>query len=173
MGDYFRKVSTGVKVVVVLDSCHSGTGLRNMYKPVKELYTAGDFINRFLPPPPSNILSNPTILLDDDLKFVLPESNERDIRTLKRGFMVSTEDQGNAILISGCQDNQTSADAWIGGRYHGALTYTLVEVLKANKFSMSYTDLITKINMRLNRNEYEQNPQLECRSELMGNKFLA
>ena len=34
------------------------------------------------------------------------------------------------LLITGCRDTQTSADAHIGGSYNGALTYYLVESIK-------------------------------------------
>jgi hypothetical protein len=39
------------------------------------------------------------------------------------------------FCISGCQDSQTSADAFLGGKAAGALTHSLLESLKANPAS--------------------------------------
>ena len=124
LGAFFKLLPAGVQILVVLDCCHSGTGLRNSLRKLGSK-DENDFRNRFLPPPPSNILTNPKITLDRDLNFVIPEG--KSVQKQKRGFAVSAQKQGDAILISGCMENQTSADAWINGRYHGALSYYLVE----------------------------------------------
>jgi hypothetical protein len=66
-----------------------------------------------------------------------------------------------AILFSGCKDNQYSADAYIKGKYQGAMTWGFFEVLKKYNYQpLSYKKLIGKIQDLLKRNRYEQVPQL-------------
>jgi hypothetical protein len=170
LGAIFKTVPSGVKVVVALDCCHSGTGLRDGCKKLGDR-TDNDWTNRFMPPPPSNILTNPLINLDKDLNFTIPTA-DKDVQTQKRGCMVTAADQGNAILISGCRDNQTSADAWINGRYHGAMTYYLAETLSDKNFNVSYRDLVAELNTKLLNRRYTQSPQLECKQEFFDRKFL-
>jgi hypothetical protein len=170
LGRLFKMVPAGVKILVILDCCHSGTGLRNSPRLIDDK-TENDWRNRFIPPPPSNILSNPLINLDKDLNFVLP-SEDKGIQAQKRGFLVDTVGQGNAILISGCRENQTSADAWFNGRYHGALTYTLVETLANYNYNIPYKSLITEVNHKLTNRRFTQSPQLESKKEYFENKFL-
>lgn len=87
----------------------------------------------------------------------------------------------NAILISGCQDNQTSEDAWVGGsvKFAGAMTFGLLKTLNeygfaevksdSNKYIFSaksckgcklptWRDLI--INLRKHLEDYIQIPQI-------------
>jgi len=169
LGDMIKKVPQGVQITVILDCCHSGTGLRASFEgPDSEGST--NIRNRFLPPPPSNILSNPRVKIDDDLTFVFPDS--KDLQTQKRGFLIDTTEQGEAILISGCQDNQTSADAYISNAYRGACTYMLFEILRRASFDISYRDLITQTNKFLDQAHYSQNPQLECIESLKDKPFL-
>lgn len=56
------------------------------------------------------------------------------------------ETQGNVILISGCKDNQTSADVTVDHKKQGALTYSLIEVLKENNYDINYHDLMLKMD---------------------------
>ena len=42
------------------------------------------------------------------------------------------------VLITGCRDTQTSADAFINGRYNGALTFALVEAIRKSKGRLTY-----------------------------------
>lgn len=66
--------------------------------------------------------------------------------------------------LSGCRDEQTSADAFIDGRSQGALTATFISVfqkLSINKpRGFTYGDLVTEIQKALIRGKYEQIPQL-------------
>ncbi|RKZ10848.1 hypothetical protein DRQ25_01700 [Candidatus Fermentibacteria bacterium] len=169
LGAFFKLLPKGVKILVILDCCHSGTGLRNSLKKLGGK-DKDDFRNRFLPPPPSNILTNPRVGLDDNLNFVVPEG--KSVQTQKRGFAVSAQKQGDAILISGCMENQTSADAWINGRYHGALSYYLVEVLASHNFDVDYKTLINGVNLKLKNKRFTQVPQLEAKEEFFNHKFL-
>jgi hypothetical protein len=170
----FINIPKGVKSTIVLDSCHSGTGLRNMSQVlVKDTnLQLHSVANRYLPPPISNILSNPKIMLDDDLNCIYPEINSKDIQTQKNKFLVTTTEQADNILISGCKDNQTSADASMGGKYHGAFTYSLVQALIANNFKITYSKLVTDITSFLKKYGFQQEPQLESKEQFFTSLFL-
>ena len=45
------------------------------------------------------------------------------------------------VLVTGCRDTQTSADAHIGGSYNGALTYNLVAAIEEKSGELTYGDL--------------------------------
>lgn len=170
IGSYFKRVPKKCDALVILDACHSGTGLRNGFEPVDK-FTEDDWINRFIAPPLSNILSNPSTIIKDDLSFESPNPKV-DARGRKNSFLVHTADQGDAILISGCEESQTSADAWINNKYQGAMTYTLAHVLSKNGFDIKYNDLIIEMNKIMDKFKFTQNPQFEGRKGFFNQKFL-
>lgn len=63
------------------------------------------------------------------------------------------------VLISGCRDNQTSADASIGGTYHGALTYALAWAIKSDPMR-NPRQIHADACEWLRSNRYSQEPQL-------------
>jgi hypothetical protein len=69
----------------------------------------------------------------------------------------------NAVLLSGCADEQTSADtsASFDGKYEncGALSWSLYYTLKNNPNS-SYAELIKNSRNMLSKSKYTQKPQL-------------
>lgn len=65
---------------------------------------------------------------------------------------------GKYVLISGCQDDQTSADAYINGRYNGALTYMLLDAWK--QAPKTYGDWHKATLAGLEAGNYEQRPNL-------------
>jgi hypothetical protein len=77
------------------------------------------------------------------------------------------------LLITGCRDTQTSADAYIGNSFNGALTYNLVATLNEAQGKISYRDLHTKTLAKLKRGGYDQVPQLEGRKTHFDQMFLA
>jgi metacaspase-1 len=77
------------------------------------------------------------------------------------------------MLITGCRDKQTAADAWIKGSYNGALTYYLVESLSKAKRTLSYREVHDLTSSMLKRGGYEQVPQLEGRRDRFDAPFLS
>ena len=67
------------------------------------------------------------------------------------------------VLITGCRDTQTSADAFINGRYNGALTFSLVEAIRGSKGKLTYRDLHDRASAALKKKKFDQVPQLEGR----------
>ena len=69
------------------------------------------------------------------------------------------------VLITGCRDTQTSADAFINGRYNGALTYALVEAMRKGKGALTYKQLHDRAHGVLKAKKFDQVPQLEGRTD--------
>lgn len=126
---------------VYLDTCHSGSGLRLL---------SLDEIPRYIPPPRdiNRELSNPLI------------QNHGMSDTLKEEGMPP-----NIVLMTGCQDNQTSADAHIENDYNGAFTYNLCNEIRKSNNQLSRYELMKNIRDAM-RDRYGQVPQLETVSEL-------
>lgn len=62
--------------------------------------------------------------------------------------------------ISGCRDNQTSADAFINNKYQGALTFTFIKTLNDFKYNLTPKQIIERMKTYLKENGYSQIPTL-------------
>lgn len=78
---------------------------------------------------------------------------------------------GNFVLLAGCRSNQTSSDARFKEGYHGALSYFLLKALRAGGHP-TYEALIHAVSTGLDRDGFEQIPQLECSRALRQSPFL-
>lgn len=96
----FNNLPASVTIEIVLDCCHSGTGLRDI---------SPDCADRYLPCPED--LTVEQVATSRELVLVEPKIS-------------------NSILWGGCRDTETSADARISGRFNGAMTYYLLQSLK-------------------------------------------
>ncbi len=136
--DLFISLPKNVLLEVYLDTCHSGTGL-------KAIDMLLDRKPRYLPPP--------------SLEAFL-EVEGRTSRSLTRMLL----DKGitHNILWAGCRADQTSADASIGGSWHGAFTYSFCKELRACRNDLSRAALLKKVRADLKAGHYSQIPQLEC-----------
>jgi hypothetical protein len=70
-----------------------------------------------------------------------------------------TETRGNVILISGCQDNQTSADTVVNNVPDGALTIAVMNALNSIN-RPSWSNFITTVRTSLKNNGFSQVAQL-------------
>jgi len=147
-----RSFPVGVKLIIILDCCHSGTGTRNPHKLKKK-----DPRRRYLPPP-----------LDIALR-----SHRRELKEFPHGFVkrkwwvngnIHYVNEMNHLLISGCRSNQYSYDAWFGGTANGAFTHYLTELLLKQK-ETKIKRLHKKLLRRIRRGGYNQKPQLEGPAE--------
>jgi hypothetical protein len=64
------------------------------------------------------------------------------------------------LLISGCQDTQTSADAWFGDRPNGAFTYYALKALAKLPENATYRQWHAAIREFLPSAAYTQRPNL-------------
>lgn len=93
-----------------------------------------------------------------DLKYLYKFDQNNTIITDKK----IKDSNCDVILISGCRDNQTSADAYVPDKsnnylYQGAMTASFIKVFNDE---ISYKDLITKMRAWLTEMKFSQVPQL-------------
>jgi len=70
----------------------------------------------------------------------------------------------NIWVFSGCQDNQTSSDAFIGGKHQGALSWAMSESLKDAVYNITFNDLLKATSQKLQEGGYSQEPALSSTS---------
>jgi len=130
--DIFSRIPSGVNAVWGSDSCHSGDLER-------------DFYRHGVP------------------KMFRRAASHRGIAapTKVRTFRDVATTLPNVALISGCRSDQTSADAFIEGRYNGAMTYFLLQTLRAQDGpNVPLTTLVPRVQSALKTAGYDQVPQL-------------
>jgi hypothetical protein len=135
--DLFVQLPANVLLEVYLDTCHSGTGLKAMDMLL-------DRKPRYMPPPSL-------------------EAFEKVDGKTPRGLFRALAEKGivHHILWAACRDNQTSADAQIGGSWHGAFTYCFCKAMRDSKNKISRAQMLTKVNQCLKAGKYSQVAQLE------------
>ena len=90
-----------------------------------------------------------------DLKYQYMDSLNYDNFTENSKELETT---GNVFMISGCNDYQTSADAFINNKATGAMTWSLLEALK-EKPNCNWRELVKSMRDLLKKSQYEQIPQ--------------
>lgn len=147
--DLFVQLPAGVLLEVYLDTCHSGSGLRGaefgLHAP-RARYVA----------PPDHEFGEKTARMRG---FTL----ERPAPAAKKGAKSASKAAvagAHHLLWTGCKANQTSADAYFGGRYNGAFTYYFVKVMRDTKNKLSRKEVVAKVRT-LMKSGFAQTPQLE------------
>ncbi len=90
-----------------------------------------------------------------DLKYQFMDSLNYDNFTENSKQL---ETQGNVIMISGCTDNQTAADAVFNNKPNGAMTWSLLESLK-QKPNVNWRELVKNMRELLKTSQFTQIPQ--------------
>lgn len=172
-----QQVPAGVFVEGFFDTCFSGTGhsvvsRSGVINPVGIERTilvekrriirvpVRPRVHRFLQPP-------------DHLVAVM-EGRTRINRVLSPLLERGVAPKGIGVfqaLWSGCGEQQTSADAFIGGKYNGAFTYYWCEAVKRLHGKISRNDILKRIREKLVTDGYDQIPELTC-SDSYASKFL-
>jgi pimeloyl-ACP methyl ester carboxylesterase len=129
---------TGAHVVVILDSCHSGSATR--FAPDAQLGSARHTTSRSLPRKYKDYLSGYfDALFPAGEGFYLPASRH--------------------ILLSACDRKEKAYE--LNGISGGAFSYNLLKVLKAAEGKIAYSDLYTACRLEMAKVSDQQHPQFE------------
>jgi len=148
----FKIVPHGVFLTMFCDACHSGSMTRGIVgnPTAKDV----DCSPRYLEPP-----------FDIKARAV---NRKLKVRTI--GAKQDKSNPQNHILISGCRDDQTSADAFIDGKYQGAFTWALTSVIAEDSnitFKEAHARAVNKLNAG-----FTQVPQLSGDDALINRKLF-
>ena len=147
---------------MITDCCHSGTITRAVQPP------DAPSIERYLPSPWDLVAVESGRSLRGAVKTELRKSKRASRK--KRDVV---EIDLPEVLITGCRFDQTSADAWIGESYNGALTYNLVAAIGDAQGEFSYRQLHADTSTKLKRGGFDQVPQLEGAKGRLDQPFLS
>jgi hypothetical protein len=135
----------GVRIIVLSDSCHSGTVTRAFPPPPPEPHS------KRMPPEIGNRVYEAHKAFYDDLQSgvakaagrttVDPDAALAQIGAAGHATALVGKFHPAVVLISGCQDNQTSMD----GEHNGAFTGQLLSVWNHGKFAGNYGSFHARI----------------------------
>lgn len=148
----------GVRLEVLLDSCHSGTGTREIIldrrslasRPHEGLTPASLWDSphcirpRYLCPPP-------------DIQLRADEVFGRELR-LRR---IARAEAMNHVLWAACRSDQFSADAEIDGKAAGAFTFYFCRHLRDTQGKVTRDQLLKLVRASLKHEGFSQVPQME------------
>ncbi len=157
----FDKVPEGVHLSIVLDCCHSGSGVDHVtqYQP----HGVAARAKEFGPDSPnrSRLLPMPADIANRGMGLKL-KPRERQ----------ATHENKEGLLVSGCQSHQTSADAWINNMYCGAATFAFLKTLEDNNYDISYKEMVDAMNNFMIDHGFTQRPELNGYEGLFNTKVL-
>jgi hypothetical protein len=147
----FLTRKAGVRIVLISDSCHSGTVTRAA-KAEKD----ADSRPRFMPM--GNWLPDKLLPKNRSGKVAATMSGPAGTSPLVAAYSNKLGD----LLLSGCKEgpNNFSYDARIKGRFNGAFTYYALKSLKAMKPGATYAEWHKAITKYLPSASYPQSPQI-------------
>lgn len=147
----FDQRKAGVRIVLIADSCHSGTVTR-----AAKAEEGADTRPRFMPMGnwlpesmlPKNLAGKPA------LTIAAPLGTSPLLAAYSRAL--------GDLLLAGCKEgpNNYSYDAKINGRFNGAFTYYALKALKTLKADATYADWYKAMIKYLPSASYPQSPQI-------------
>lgn len=149
----YLKFPLGSKLVIHFDSCHSGNSDRSFSQAISDVFykAVGKQKPRFIRP---DRISEEALEATHDGPAArwrkLPEETKRDV-----------------ILLAGCRDSQTSADAYISRAvgYRGAFTYYTEQAIRTLGSNATYQQVSAETQRLLGARGYSQVPPLKGPAE--------
>ena len=135
----FAERDRGVRIVLISDSCHSGSVIRLAPAPAE---ATGSKV-RFLAPE--------SFLTADDLQIAATRASRRPLGA-PRSF--------GGVLLAGCQDTEYSYDASFNNRPNGAFSYFALKTLQSLSAGATYRDWHKAIRESLPSRVHPQTPNL-------------
>jgi len=147
--ELFSAIPAGVRFTAILDNCHSGSGTR-------AAPGAGTPYRR--------------------ARYMEPRHAGAPAgwspRGKSRGGAKYPESQMRELLLAGCRSDESSYDADLEGKFHGAMTFYALRVIEAANYRLTYGDLTRRVKRRLTAAEFDQHPRLEGKDANKGRQIF-
>ena len=145
----FKKVHKHANLTMIGDACHSGS-ISHSGAMTRGLNNPGKIGN----PHSDRFLTPPFDIISRSLDRELPKST------------IGKKQEGSQkhVLLSGCRDDQTSADAYIDNKFQGAMTWALSAAIRDNS-DITWRKAHQMVLNRLQR--YTQIPQISGDDNLL------
>uniref|UniRef100_A0A7S2MZQ4 Peptidase C14 caspase domain-containing protein n=1 Tax=Zooxanthella nutricula TaxID=1333877 RepID=A0A7S2MZQ4_9DINO len=156
----FDQLPEGVRLTCVFDCCHSGTvanlSVKREIFPAPELYR----VARHIPWPEEEPAS--TAIVPNAGPGPVGEAAEKRARGFRKAVVEppALRSAHHVWVYSGCQDSQTSADAYEDGKFQGAFTWAMSKALSGSRYSIVYMDFLLRAREILAAHGYVQVPAL-------------
>jgi hypothetical protein len=136
----------GPHIVVILDSCHSGSGTRAAdTEGVRSIET--DHRQRPVD------------------SFIVSPAEARALSSMRTAAETFTDwaalPQGNHVLLAACRAEEEAKERFVEGEQRGVFSYFLIKTLQGTGESPTYRDLLKRVNALVRMNAARQSPQLE------------
>jgi hypothetical protein len=149
LGEIFGKLSSGISLEVILDCCHSGTGLRQ----ANMRYIQAPFDYSFY--------------ADYD-----PDIKKR--RITSQAHLEKKAATGKSFSFwSACRDGETSAETKIGEDIRGVFTYYFGKIVRKQNGQISRKQLKSLLSAAVKRSGHAQNLQLECPQKVIDKNIFS
>ena len=155
----------GCRLTALFDCCHSGSALdlpytystKGLLKEPNVAEEAGQGLLEAVQSYMSGDTSSAMRSIFGAVKVIMSGGSKDEAYQKTKKTRTSPAD---VIMLSGCKDDQTSADASIGGEATGAMSYAFMKVMNTGK-QQSYLSLLRNTRQIL-EGEYSQKPQLSA-----------
>jgi metacaspase-1 len=157
----FAGIPAGVNLDVIFDSCHSGSGTRELGGP-ESGSPENQVTIRYVEPPVDYAYfldANPTIPM-------------RGLFKQPSGTREPVVAPLNHVLWAACRDYQTSAEVPVGGLVRGVFTYCFCTVLRRAGAGITRVRLDGLVSADIRRMGFAQVPQLEGTAKSLGEKVF-
>jgi pimeloyl-ACP methyl ester carboxylesterase len=136
---------SGAHVVCILDCCHSGSGTRD----APEIGTS--------------VRRAPTDRRQRPLESFFGSGRRTPVNPEGSGPAGwGLIPAGRHILLAACASSETAKETSVEGRVHGAFSASLLATLKQTKGSITYRDLLKRVQAQVKQRVADQVPQIEA-----------
>jgi hypothetical protein len=140
----------GAHVLIILDSCHSGSGTR-VTESVGVRRAPTDLRER----PLSSFLVTP-----EEVAALTAQGESRNLAGVQSGWVKLP--WGRHIVMSACRDDEEAKETNVDGLMRGAFSYFLINTLQGAGAGWTYRDLCKRVNALVRTKVARQSPLIEA-----------